>query len=85
MLQVRDEGFGMSADDLQKLFTPFFRAKKLDGERVIEGAGLGLAIVKEILEQHRGRIDVHSKLGDGSVFRVYLPKHIQQELNIADE
>jgi two-component system sensor histidine kinase/response regulator len=85
VLQVRDEGFGMSADDLQKLFTPFFRAKKLDGERVIEGAGLGLAIVKEILEQHRGRIDVHSKLGDGSVFRVYLPKHIQQELNIADE
>jgi two-component system, sensor histidine kinase and response regulator len=85
VLQVRDEGFGMSADDLQKLFTPFFRAKKMDGERVIEGAGLGLAIVKEILEQHRGRIDVYSKVGDGSVFRVYLPKHIQHELKMADE
>lgn len=86
VLQVQDEGFGMSADDLQKLFTPFFRAKKLDGERVIEGTGLGLAIVKEILEQHRGRIEVYSQLGTGSIFRVYLPKPMpQSELNIDDE
>ncbi len=74
-LSIQDEGFGIHKDDVPKLFTPFFRAKKQDGERVIEGTGLGLAIVKEILDHHRGRIEVDTQLGKGSTFRVYLPKH----------
>jgi two-component system, sensor histidine kinase and response regulator len=75
ILETQDEGFGIAENDLEKLFTPFFRAKKQDGERVIEGTGLGLAIVKEILDQHRGHIEVESHLGKGSLFRVILPKH----------
>jgi two-component system, sensor histidine kinase and response regulator len=75
-LDIQDEGFGIRAEDMEKLFTPFFRAKKRDGERIIEGAGLGLAIVKEILEQHRGRIEVYSEYGKGSRFRLFLPKQL---------
>ena len=75
-LDIQDEGFGIRDEDMEKLFTPFFRAKKRDGERIIEGTGLGLAIVKEILEQHRGRIEVESEFGKGSKFRVCLPKQV---------
>lgn len=75
ILEVEDEGFGVAQGDLENLFTPFYRAKKQDGERIIEGTGLGLAIIKEILEQHHGRIELDSQLGKGSTFRVFLPKH----------
>jgi two-component system sensor histidine kinase/response regulator len=74
VLEIQDEGFGIAQDDKAKLFTPFFRGKKHDGERLIEGTGLGLAIVKEILDQHRGQIEVETELGKGSTFRVLLPK-----------
>jgi two-component system, sensor histidine kinase and response regulator len=80
VLELEDEGFGIATADLGKLFTPFFRAKKQDGERIIEGTGLGLAIVKEILDQHRGHIEVDSHLGKGSTFRVVLPKHVAEPL-----
>lgn len=74
IIEVKDEGFGISEADKGKLFTPFFRAKKQDGERFIEGTGLGLAIVKEILDQHRGYIELETEAGKGSLFRVFLPK-----------
>lgn len=77
VLEVQDAGFGMAEADKAKLFTPFFRAKKYDGDRLIEGTGLGLAIVKEILDQHRGQIEVETELGKGSIFRVILPKPIK--------
>ncbi len=73
LIRVRDEGFGMSKENVRKLFTKFFRAK--DDKRLhdIEGSGLGLAFVKEIVTQHEGRITVESELGKGSVFSVYIP------------
>jgi two-component system, sensor histidine kinase and response regulator len=83
-LDIQDEGFGIRDEDMEKLFTPFFRAKKRDGERIIEGTGLGLAIVKEILEQHRGRIEVESEFGKGSNFRVSLPKQVFDSPHLND-
>ena len=69
---VADQGFGVAAEDLPKLFDRFERldAAKRRGE---QGAGLGLAFVKTSIEKHGGRIEVQSELGKGSRFVVFLP------------
>ncbi|HEX5520038.1 MAG TPA: ATP-binding protein [Longimicrobiaceae bacterium] len=66
---VHDSGVGMSADDLEHLFRPFWQARR--GGR--EGAGLGLAISRAIVEAHGGRISAESTPGVGSTFHVTLP------------
>ena len=63
---IRDTGSGISAENLTRLFEPFFTTKK-------NGTGLGLAICRRIVEEHHGRIEVQSKLGEGSTFIVSLP------------
>ncbi|MBW8863824.1 MAG: hypothetical protein JF609_02675 [Verrucomicrobia bacterium] len=63
---VRDTGPGIPKDNLSRLFEPFFTTKK-------NGTGLGLAICQRIVEEHRGRIEVQSQAGEGSVFIVSLP------------
>jgi signal transduction histidine kinase len=71
-LQVQDTGIGMEPEDLSHLFGRFYRgqrARQLD----IPGTGLGLAIVKEIVDLHRGKIEVESQVDEGSTFRVWLP------------
>jgi two-component system, sensor histidine kinase and response regulator len=73
-LNIKDEGFGIHQDDMGKLFTPFFRARKESAGRQIDGAGLGLVVVKEILEQHRGHIELESELGKGTSVQLTLPK-----------
>ena len=67
-----DQGYGISAEDLPKLFDRFERldAAKRRGEK---GAGLGLAFVKTAVEKHGGRIEVQSEPGKGSRFNVLLP------------
>lgn len=72
VLEVADEGFGIDQAHLSHIFEPFFRAKKHDGERRIEGTGLGLSVVKEIVEQHNGHVTVESDFGEGTTFSVYL-------------
>ena len=69
---VADTGFGIPAEDLERIFSRFFRVKN-EKTRYITGTGLGLPIVKSIVEAHQGTIDVESTLGKGSVFRVYIP------------
>ena len=70
-LQVRDTGRGMSDAQLRQLFQPFNR---LGVEREgIEGTGIGLAIVQALVRGMGGRIAVHSQLGEGSRFDVWLP------------
>jgi signal transduction histidine kinase len=71
-LSCSDEGIGISTEDQKKLFTEFFRST--NPEAVSQpGTGLGLAIVRRIVERHAGRIEVHSELGSGSTFRVFIP------------
>jgi len=65
-IHIRDSGSGISAENQTRLFEPFFTTKK-------NGTGLGLAICRRIVEEHRGRIEVQSKLGEGSTFIVSLP------------
>lgn len=70
LVSVSDSGIGMDADDLPKLFEPYFRARSATG---IAGTGIGLNIVKEIVELHGGSISVQSLLGKGTTFTVELP------------
>lgn len=71
-LKVADTGFGMTSDDLEKIFTRFYRVKD-SNTREIQGTGLGLAIVKSIIESHHGTIRVSSQIGRGTTFTVLLP------------
>ena len=66
LLTVQDSGAGMNAETQAKLFDPFFTTKRT-------GRGLGLAAVQGIVRGHKGRIEVSSKLGTGSTFKVWFP------------
>lgn len=72
VLAVRDEGLGMAAADLERVFQPFVRGSNVK-ERAIRGSGLGLSIVGRIVEAHGGRVTVESRPGQGSVFSMRIP------------
>jgi len=65
-LQVQDTGHGIPREDIHKIFNPFFSSKE-------KGSGLGLSVSHGIIEQHGGRIEVQSTVGEGSTFSLYLP------------
>jgi signal transduction histidine kinase len=71
-LSVADRGAGIPEQNRQVIFNPFFTTKA-------EGTGLGLAIVSKIVDEHRGRIFVESNPGEGSTFRVWLPRRTESE------
>jgi signal transduction histidine kinase len=71
-LEVQDTGRGIEAEDLPHIFERFYRGQRVGGSH-IPGTGLGLAIVKEILDLHGGDIEVETRVGEGSNFRVWLP------------
>jgi len=66
VVEVADDGPGVPADILDRIFNPFFTTKPL-------GSGLGLAIVRKVVDAHDGHIDVQSGGGAGTRFRVTLP------------
>jgi signal transduction histidine kinase len=70
IISIKDQGMGISADELPFIFDAFHRGKA--GEKVT-GFGLGLAAVKAIVEAHGGRVMVESEMGTGSTFTVVLP------------
>jgi signal transduction histidine kinase len=67
-LEVKDNGDGIPKEYLAKIYDPFFTTK---GEG--KGVGLGLAVVYGIVESHGGEIEVDTKVGEGTIFRVDLP------------
>lgn len=78
ILTVQDTGIGMSEDFLKnRLFIPFAREYS---EEKVPGTGLGMAIIKEIVQLMDGEIQVESKLGEGSTFKVYTPFELAPEL-----
>ncbi len=68
VVAITDTGPGMSTEIKNQIFTPFFTTKSAG-----EGSGLGLDIVKKIIDKHHGKIEVDSKMGQGTIFSVYLP------------
>ena len=67
-ISVTDNGAGINEEDREHLFEPFFTTKDVG-----EGTGLGLSVSYGIIQDHGGWIDVHSEVGQGSCFTVYLP------------
>lgn len=76
-ITVRDQGEGMSQDELSQLFTKFYRAKT-STESKISGSGLGLYLTKYFVEAHRGRVEVESQSGVGSTFKIFLPQKLPE-------
>jgi signal transduction histidine kinase len=72
-VEIRDTGIGIAAEHLPLIFDQFYRVHRSE-EAKAKGSGLGLAIVKTIVEAHRGRVEVSSELGLGTVFTVRIPK-----------
>lgn len=71
-VRVEDSGEGIPEDELEHIFDRFYRVDK-SRERESGGTGLGLAIAKEFIQAHGGSIEVQSKPGEGSCFRILLP------------
>ncbi|WP_061238974.1 hybrid sensor histidine kinase/response regulator [Ectopseudomonas composti] len=70
--EVRDQGLGISEADQQRVFEQF---ERVSGNSVAQGLGLGLFISEQIVQAHEGRIELSSRLGEGSCFCVVLPLH----------
>ena len=74
VIEVEDTGYGISEKALPHIFDKFYRITDNDQVADISGSGLGLSLVKRIVELHQGKVEVSSRLGEGSRFTVTLPK-----------
>jgi len=71
-VSVADTGGGIPADKVNMIFEPFYTTKK-------KGTGLGLMIVQRIVRQHGGHIELESRVGQGTTFRIWLPRREKQQ------
>ena len=67
-IRVSDTGQGLTSEECERLFTPYYTTKE-------HGTGLGLAIVQSIVSDHHGKVSVHSRPGQGTVFTIELPRN----------
>jgi two-component system sensor histidine kinase HydH len=74
-IEIKDNGPGITVDDLSKIFDPYFTTKP-------KGTGLGLAIAHKIIEAHQGHIKVRSTIGQGTVFSIALPLKTEKTRHI---
>ena len=72
-IDIIDNGKGISEEDINKIVEPFYRVDKARS-RAHGGAGLGLSIVTKVIELHNGKLDIKSKIGEGSTFSLIFPK-----------
>ena len=74
IISVRDFGIGIKKEDHDKIFSRFYRAGE-ELTQTVKGSGIGLTIVKQLVEAHKGTIDVESEVGKGSKFIVTIPMY----------
>jgi len=74
VIEVADTGMGIPRERLNSIFEPFVQVNKTSTINAKGGVGLGLSIVKKHVEQLRGSVDVQSELGQGTTFRILLPR-----------
>jgi len=74
-VEVKDHGLGISKSEQKHIFDKFYRVTQKDLAHKAKGSGVGLAIVQYIMEAHQGEITVKSTPGEGSIFRLFFPKH----------
>jgi len=80
-LKITDQGIGIPADDIQRIFERFYRVEKSRNSR-IAGSGLGLSITKLMVEEFNGKISVKSKLNAGTTVTVELPEAVNKEQDV---
>lgn len=73
IISVEDNGPGIAEGDLKNIFEKFFRASS-SKSLPVKGLGLGLYFVKKIIDTHQGKIEVHSKVGKGTTFKIFIPR-----------
>ncbi len=69
LINIRDSGCGMSEEVVNHIFEPYFTTKEIG-----KGTGMGLSVVFGIMQSHEGNIQVETKINEGTVFKVYIPK-----------
>ena len=72
ILEVKDKGIGIPPDEWDKIFDKFYQGRS-EVRKAAKGTGLGLTLVKHTVEAHGGRVEVESRVGEGSVFSIILP------------
>ncbi len=79
-ISIKDQGVGISEEDLIKIFDPYFSTKDMGTQK---GMGLGLAVSDSIVKQHKGLITVESELGTGTTLYIYLPASVKEIVEAA--
>ena len=77
-IEIRDNGVGIAADDIGRIFDPYFTTKQMGAEK---GMGLGLAITHSIVSKHQGHIAVRSEVGEGTTVTILLPTFVTPEVS----